>query len=200
MERLCSNYCPLNWGKSTLILWRKPFLIGDEIRSRNFEGTVEDINFRATQLRTFSGTRAVIPNSEIFANSLEVMTANVNRRVELIVGIGYQDSPEIAKRLVSNVLENMPRISTSRVYVTELAPSSVNLRIHFWTEAQQAKVLEVTDEVLTAIKQVLDEAGIDIPYPHNVVLLHNATRSSPNDTSRRPEPKWHDMDARDASK
>lgn len=57
------------------------------------------------------------------------------------------------------------------VYVTELAGSSVNLTVFFWTESHQANVLKVSDQVVTGIKLALDEASIDMPFPHTVVML-----------------------------
>ena len=57
------------------------------------------------------------------------------------------------------------------VYVTELAGSSVNLTVYFWVESQQTNALKVSDQVVTGIKLALDKAGIDMPFPHTVVLL-----------------------------
>ncbi|MBX3150103.1 mechanosensitive ion channel family protein [Candidatus Obscuribacterales bacterium] len=162
-----------NFFAGVLILWRKPFLLGDEINTGAYKGTVEDINIRAIRLRTYSGTLAVIPNSQIFGNPVEVITGLSQRRVELVVGIGYSDSMAKAKSLILNYLETLPEIERPKVYITELAPSSVNIKVHFWTQAHQLNVLNVTDKALEGIKDTLDQAGIDIPYPHNVVQFHN---------------------------
>ena len=70
------------------------------------------------------------------------------------------------------------------VYVSELAPSSVKFSVYFWTESQQANVLLVSDRVATGIKLALDEAQIDMPYPHTVVLFHNQTGSRQGDEER----------------
>jgi small conductance mechanosensitive channel len=59
--------------------------------------------------------------------------------------------------------------------VAELGPSSVNFNIFCWTNSRQASVLTVTDRAMTAIKLTLDEAGIDIPYPHTVVLSQSVS-------------------------
>jgi small conductance mechanosensitive channel len=65
------------------------------------------------------------------------------------------------------------------VFVAELAPSSVNMNVFFWTNSRQANVLSVTDSAMTGIKLALDEAGIEIPYPHTVVL--NQPSATPGD-------------------
>ncbi len=162
-----------NFFAGVLILWRKPFLIGDEINTGDYRGTVEDINIRAIRLRTYSGTVAVIPNSQIFGNPVEVITGLSQRRVELVVGIGYFDSTSKAKSLILNYLETLPEIERPKAYITELAPSSVNIKVHFWTQAHELNVLKMTDMALEGIKDTLDNAGIDIPYPHSVIQFHN---------------------------
>ena len=68
------------------------------------------------------------------------------------------------------------------VYVAELAPSSVNFDVYFWVESKQANVLEVKDRVATGVKLALDEAGIDMPYPHTVVLFHDSTGTRQGDS------------------
>lgn len=70
------------------------------------------------------------------------------------------------------------------VHVTELAPSSVNFAVYFWAQAEQANVLRVSDRVATGIKLALDGVGIDMPYPHSVVLFHDVTGTRPGDVQR----------------
>lgn len=163
-----------NFFAGILILWRKPFLIGDQIRFREYEGTIEAITVRSTRVKTFDGERAVIPNGEIYSNAVLVKTAYENRRVRLTVGIGYGDDIEQGRRAIQQVLDGTPGVLQSPgpwIYVSELAPSSVNFTVYFWTKPQQAEVLRLADEVTTKIKYALDKAGVDMPYPHTVVLI-----------------------------
>jgi small-conductance mechanosensitive channel len=162
-----------NFFAGILILWRRPFIVGDEIKVGNYEGTVEEITTRSTRVHTYDGERAVLPNSDVYTNAVLVRTAYSNRRVRLSVGIGYQDSIERARSVIREVLKKTEGVlpqPAPPVFVAELAPSSVNLNVFFWTNSRQASVLSVTDSVMTGIKLALDEAGIDIPYPHTVVL------------------------------
>jgi len=71
------------------------------------------------------------------------------------------------------------------IYVSELAPSSVNFTVYFWVESNQANVLKVSDRVATGIKYALDRAGIDMPYPHSVVLFHDATGTRDGDIEQK---------------
>lgn len=161
-----------NFFAGILILWRRPFIVGDEIKVREFEGTVEDITTRSTRVKTYDGERAVLPNGDVYTNAVLVRSAYQSRRVRLTVGIGYKDSIESARKVIHDVLnrtEGVLRNPEAWVYVSELAPSSVNFSVFFWTNPHQANVLSTTDKVITGIKLKLDEAKIDIPYPHLVV-------------------------------
>ena len=162
-----------NFFAGILILWRRPFIVGDEIKVGSYEGTVEEITTRSTRVRTYDGERAVLPNGDVYTNAVLVRTAYHNRRVRLSVGIGYQDSIERARSIIRQVLDKTEGVLNEpapSVFVAELAPSSVNFSIFFWTNSRQANVLKVIDSATTEIKLALDKAGIDIPYPHTVVL------------------------------
>ena len=173
-----------NFFAGILILWRQPFVVGDQIRVKDYEGTVEEINVRSTRLKTYDGERAVLPNGDVYTNSILVRTAYNTRRVKFVVGIGYLDDIEHARRTIRGVLEKTEGVLRDPgpwIYVDELAGSSVNMKIYFWVTSQQANVLKVSDEVATGIKYALDKAGIDMPYPHNVVLFHDATGTREGD-------------------
>ena len=176
-----------NFFAGILILWRKPFLVGDQLKFKEYEGTVEEITVRSTRLKTFDGERAVIPNGDIYANAVLVKTAFDKRRVKLIVGIGYLDDIEKGRKAIRDVLDATRGVLTDPgpwIYVSELAPSSVNFTVYCWVESEQANLLRVSDRVATGIKYALDKAGIDMPYPHNVVLFHNVTGTRVGDVSR----------------
>jgi len=173
-----------NFFAGILILLRRPFRVGDQIRSTEFEGTVEEINVRSTRLKTYDGERVVIPNGDVYTNAIVVRTAYDRRRVRFTVGVGYPESLEEARATIMRAVTGAEGVMDDPgpwVYVSELAASSVNFTVYFWVESHQANVLRVSDRVATAIKLALDGAGIDIPYPHTVVLFHDATGSRPGD-------------------
>lgn len=168
-----------NFFAGILILWRRPFIVGDEIKFGDYEGTVEEITTRSTRVKTYDGERAVLPNGDVYTSAVLVRTAYGKRRVRLSVGIGYQDSIERARSVIREVLQKTEGVlhePAPSIFVAELAPSSVNFNVFFWTKSPQTSVLSVIDSATTAIKLALDEAEIDIPYPHRVVL----TQSAPN--------------------
>lgn len=167
-----------NFFAGILILWRRPFVVGDQIKFGEFDGTVEEINVRSTRIKTYDGERAVIPNGDIYTNAVLVRTAFEHRRISFVVGIGYQDDIEAARSTILKVMQNTEGVlnePASSVHVVALAPSSVDLKALFWTKSQQSNVRVVSDKVATGIKIGLDKAGIDMPYPHSVVLFHDTT-------------------------
>lgn len=173
-----------NFFAGILILWRRPFVVGNQLKFRDYEGTVEEINIRSTRIKTFDGERAVIPNGDIYTNAVLVKTAYDKRRVRFVVGIGYLDDIEKGRETIRQALNNIEGVLDDPgpwIYVSELAPSSVNFTVYFWVESEQSNVLKVSDRVATGIKYALDKAGIDMPYPHSVVLFHDATGTRDGD-------------------
>ncbi len=181
-----------NFLAGILILLTEPFQIDDQIVFKDFEGTVENIQTRATTIRTYDGRRIVIPNSELFTNSVTVNTAFENRRLEYDVGIGYGDDIEQAKQLMLEAIHSVDIVvkdPAPDVLVMELAESSVNIRARWWINPpRRADALDARDKVITAIKQKLYvENGIDLPYPTRQILFHDQTEATDGDRSRQRE-------------
>jgi small-conductance mechanosensitive channel len=173
-----------NFFAGVLILMRRPFVVGDQIRSKEHEGTVEEITTRSTRLKTYDGERVVIPNGDVYTSAIVVRTAYPIRRVRFTVGVGYPDSLEEGRAVIARAVAGTEGVLVDPgpwVYVSELAASSVNFTVYFWTKSDQANVLRVSDRVATAVKLALDDAGIDMPYPHRVVLFHDATGTRAGD-------------------
>ena len=95
-----------------LLLISEPFRIGDQIVSGEYEGTVEDIKIRATTIKTYDGRQVVIPNSDLYTSALTVNTAYKQRRLQVAVGIGYEDDIEAAKAEIMQALDKVDSVST----------------------------------------------------------------------------------------
>ena len=180
-----------NYFAGVLLLWREPFAIGDQIETSNgYVGTVQAVETRATTLRTYDGRRIVIPNSNLFTDSVIVNTAREVRRTQYDVGIGYADDIEEARSVMLNAVkstEGVKQDPAPDVLVVELAGSSVNLRARWWSAPERSEVITTQDRVLTAIKYALDEAAIDMPYPTQVTLFHDQTEATDGDRSEQRE-------------
>lgn len=180
-----------NFLAGILILLTEPFQIDDQIIFKNFEGTVENIQTRATTIRTYDGRRIVIPNAELFTNSVTVNTAFESRRLQYDIGIGYGDDIDQAKELILEAIatvDGVLREPSPDVLVTELAGSSVNIRARWWIEPpRRADALNSRDMVLSAIKNKLLTNGIDLPFPTQQILFHDQTEETDGDRSRQRE-------------
>ena len=176
-----------NFFAGVLLLWRRPFAIGDQIRVKEFEGTVEEINLRSTRLKTYDGERVILPNGDVYTSSIVVRTAYPKRRVKIDITIGYRDPIERSRTAIYDVLNGIDGVLKDPgpwVYVSDLGPSYIVLSVFFWTDSHQANVLKVSDEVITKIQIALNETGVDLPYPHSVVILQN--RPEPQVAMMRP--------------
>ena len=152
-----------------LLLLSEPFRIGDQIISGNFEGTVEDIQIRATTIRTYDGRKVVIPNSQLYTSTMTVNTAYSQRRLEFDVGIGYENNIIDAQQVILSVLKAAPTVSKlaePSVIATALADSSVVLRVRWFIDdgTQNNRVASI-NEVIILVKEALEEANISIPFP-----------------------------------
>lgn len=180
-----------NFLAGILILLTQPFRMGDQIVVGSFEGTVENIETRATFIRTYDGRRIVIPNSKLFTESVIVNTASEKRRMQYDIGIGYGDDIGKAKRIMLDVLQQTPEVLKEPlpdVLVVDLAESTVNLRLRWWvTPPRQFDVLHVQDIVLEKVKNALVAEGIDLPFPTRQILFHDQTEETDGDRNRQRE-------------
>jgi small conductance mechanosensitive channel len=157
-----------NFLAGILLLFTKPFTVGDQIIFKDFEGTVEDIQTRATYLRTYDGRRVVIPNSDLYMNSVTVNTAFPTRRVEHDVSISSEADVEQAKRAMTDVMrgaDGVLREPAPDALVVGVGDSSVTVRARWWAESRVPDVLIVQDYVLAGITARLRAEGIAVTGP-----------------------------------
>lgn len=180
-----------NFFAGVLLLAEEPFRLHDQIRVQEFEGTVTAIRIRSTTILTYDGRRVVLPNRTLFTEPVVVNTAREKRRSEYTVGIGYGDDIEHAKQLMLEAVRSLPDVLADpapEALTAELGPSSVNIRVLYWTEPpEQIHMIRTHDAVVSAIKQKLGENGIDLPFPTTQVLFHDQTEETDGDRTRQRE-------------
>lgn len=180
-----------NFLAGILLLLTEPFRIGDQINVNKFEGTVEEIQTRATTIRTYDGRRVVIPNSNLFTESVIVNTAFERRRLQYDIGIGYGDDIAHAKDVILRALQNAHGITQDpppEALVVDLAGSTVNIRARWWIQPpKRSDVIASFDDALHAIKDALTAEGIDLPFPTQQVLFHDQTETTDGDRARQRE-------------
>ena len=151
-----------------LIFWDRPFTIGDYITTQNYDGDVREITLRTTRIRTLDNTYVVVPNKQIIGDTVVNHSMYGETRVVVPIGIAYKESIAEARRVMLGVLGGIDDVLATPapdVVARSLGDSSVNLEARVWiTRADLEK--PVTARVVEACKNALDEAGIEIPFPH----------------------------------
>jgi len=152
-----------NFLAGLLLLWSEPFRVGDEIKLDSFEGTVEEIQARATIVKTYDERRVVIPNADLFTHSVIVNTALERRRWEYDFTVATIRDLTALKSAVMGAVRGVPGVLSDpapEVLVMDLTvaeQSSLKLRVLWWTnDPRQHQMLGSYDHVLTAILQAIE--------------------------------------------
>lgn len=151
-----------------LILLSEPFRIGDAIVCNGLEGTVEDIQIRATTLRSYDGRRLVIPNATVYTSSITVVTAYTQRRCEFNVGIGYTDDIQKAKDVILKILTDNKSVlnqPASIVNVSSLGDFAININIRWWIDTNKVAINNSISEIQELVVAEFAKNNINIPYP-----------------------------------
>ncbi|MBW3659485.1 MAG: mechanosensitive ion channel family protein, partial [Actinobacteria bacterium] len=151
-----------------LLLSRKPFRAGDQIRVGELEGTVDDIDLRVTKLVDYNGELLLIPNADVFRSTLVNRTRRGMRRTVVPVGIDYRDDHDRAREIILAAVQSVgpvQKMPPPEVQVVAFGESSVDFEIRYWTEPRQAEVLRIRDLVLRRVKSAIEDAGMTIPWP-----------------------------------
>lgn len=163
----------------------RPFRIGDQIVSGGHEGTVEDIPVRATRLRTRDNRRVVVPKRGQSTNRVIVNTAYDQRRLAVTVGIGSGDDTARAQPSILKTPAGAGDVPALAMLVRALAAFRVHLEVRSWTDPPiRRDVVELQDRVLPALHPALIAAGIDLPLPHQRVLVDDQTEEMDGDRAR----------------
>ncbi len=170
-----------NFASGLLILAYRPFDVGDVIEAASVSGSVDSVSLFSTHIRTFDNKLMIVPNNDIWGGTITNATASTTRRVDLVFGIGYADDINQAKRILTNIVENHPLVLKEpavNIRVNELGDSSVNLICRPWTKTEN--YWSVYWDLMQAVKQEFDSAGVSIPFPQRDVHVyqHNSTDQS----------------------
>jgi small conductance mechanosensitive channel len=162
-----------NFAGGILILIFKPFKVGDFISAQGSEGTVKQITVFNTKLVTFGNQEVIIPNGNLSNDKITNYSSEGVRRENLVIGISYDSSIQKAKDLILELCAADENIMTEEgkeamVVVTELADSSVNLAVRYWTTSETFWPTKF--KMIENIKAAFDREGIEIPFPHRVMV------------------------------
>ncbi|MEW5858736.1 MAG: mechanosensitive ion channel family protein [Cyanobacteriota bacterium] len=165
-----------NFLAGVLLLLQEPFRLGDQVIVNGFEGTIEEISLRSTQIVTYQGERIVVPNAIVFTSPVQVLTAMPHRRTDLEIGVDYNTPlPYAVETLLKAVSEVEGVLSKPAPEVDGLGfgDSSMNLVVRYWTSPHKVDVRRTKTKVMIALKQACDRADINIPYPIRTLYYYN---------------------------
>jgi len=164
-----------NFASGVLIIALRPFRVGDTVEAGGTVGTVEAVSVFATELRSADNKKIIVPNSAITGANIINYSAMATRRVDLVVGIGYDDDIRKAKSVLEAILREDERVlaePSATVAVSELGESSVDLVVRPWVAT--ADYWPARFALTERIKLRFDEEGISIPFPQRDLHVHNA--------------------------
>jgi small conductance mechanosensitive channel len=161
-----------NFAAGVMIIFFRPFKVGDFIEAAGVSGIIEGIQIFATQMRTGDNKSIIIPNSSITGSNIINYSAKEQRRVDLVFGIGYNDDLKKAKQVLQDIVNNDERILKDPepvIAVSGLGDSSVNFVVRPWVNT--VDYWDVYWDLTEAVKLRFDAEGISIPYPQRDVYI-----------------------------
>ena len=162
-----------NFASGVLIILLRPFKSGDWVEAGGKSGTVMKIEIFSTEFRTPDNKVIIMPNSSIMNGPIVNYSREATRRIDLVIGVGYDADLRKAKEVLKSVLDNEKRILKDPAYtvaVSELADSSVNFIVRPWVNS--ADYWPTYWDLMERIKIALDDAEINIPFPQMDVHFH----------------------------
>lgn len=164
-----------NFAAGVILLLQQPFKVGDSIEVSNYSGVVQTINIRTTELRTFDGRLVIIPNADLLANTIVNLTRADKRRIDLRVGIDYNNDLQQAHAALLTALQAVPGFLSdpAPLIVSEtFGDSAIDLRAYFWIDLEVTNLFNARDAAVKNIKAEFEKQGIKIANPILTVLLH----------------------------
>ena len=161
-----------NFIAGILMSLRRPFNEGDQIKTGDIEGTVQDITLRSVTLRAYNGVRIYVPNAMVWKSPIFNHTELGSRRTTLTVGVAYDTDLDAAQRVLVDTMASVDGVLSEpppRAFVQQFGDSSIDFAMRFWHEPQTAVEWEVRDLVARTLKKNLAAAGIEIPFPQRVL-------------------------------
>lgn len=161
-----------NFASGVMLIAHRPFSVGHFVEAGGVSGTVEKVGIFQTTLRTPDNCRVVVPNNGITTEPITNYSAFGIRRIDILIGVAYDDDLEAARRVLEEVIANHPMVLEEPapvVWLMELGDSSVDFAVRPWVDTPDYWV--VRNELLEQLKAALETAGCSIPFPQRDVHL-----------------------------
>ncbi|MDG2334423.1 MAG: mechanosensitive ion channel [Myxococcota bacterium] len=161
-----------SFAAGVMLLVMRPFKIGDAISVGGSTGVVSEVSLFTTTINTFDNIQIIIPNSSVYGTTIKNFSANENRRIDLIMGVSYDDDLGKAISIIESVLAADERILADpapTVAVAELGDSAVNIMVRPWVAASNYG--RARGDLTRALKEGIEAGGCSFPYPQQDVHL-----------------------------
>ena len=166
-----------NFAAGVLIVLFRPYKVGDFVEAAGIAGVIEQVQILTTIMKTGDNKQIIVPNSQIMDSIITNYSANDTRRVDMVVGVSYDDDLDKVRKTVEELVAADDRIldePACTIAVSELADSSVNFVVRPWVKT--ADYWGVMFDLTEAIKKRFDQDGISFPFPQQDVHLYNASK------------------------
>ncbi|WP_106793678.1 mechanosensitive ion channel family protein [Aquimarina sp. Aq78] len=162
-----------NFAGGVLILFFKPFKIGDFIEAQGIQGTVKEISIFTTKLNTFGNQLAILPNGKLSNDNIINYSEEGKRRDNITIGVSYDSDIKKAKQVLLDLVNEQDKIVQDPlpvVVVTELGDSAITLSLRYWTLTEE--FWDIHFYTLEEAKKRLESDGISIPFPQRDIHLY----------------------------
>ncbi len=160
-----------NVAAGVMIVFFRPIKIGDFVEVNGQMGTVKDITLNCTELAAISNVQVIIPNSQVWGNTITNYSAYDTRRAEWTFGVGYGANLKLAEDTIRDTIMADPRAKADPepfIQVNNLNASSVDFLVRVWCDS--AEFFAFQADMKRKVKEALDEAGVDIPFPTRTIV------------------------------
>ncbi|MDH3492054.1 MAG: mechanosensitive ion channel [Acidobacteriota bacterium] len=163
-----------NFLSGILVLWQQPFKLGDYVSVDDFDGEVEEIGLRATQLKMLDGEKIIIPNGQMYSSALIIKPAGALQRVKIEIVTDYSSKVRTSKELILKALNSVGGIGAEpppKVSLNLLSADGIKLTAYFWVDTEKDSVMEVFDSASQAINSTLRDGGVKL-FPAQRVIIN----------------------------
>ena len=164
-----------NVAAGVMIILFRPIKIGDFVQVSGVSGTVKDISLNYTELADAGNVQVIVPNAQVWGNTITNFSVNQTRRAEWIFGVGYGADLKLAEQVIRDTILADPRSLADPapfLQVNNLGDFSVDFLCRVWVKSSD--YFQYQADMKRQVKEALDKAGIDIPFPTRTVLNNQA--------------------------
>ncbi|KJZ17075.1 MULTISPECIES: mechanosensitive ion channel domain-containing protein [Halomonas] len=169
-----------NFAAGVMVIIFRPYRIGDYVEAGGVSGTVEDVQIISTELSTPDNRKIIVPNGQMMSGAVVNYSAHATRRVDLTVGVGYDDDIDTVRRVLESVVADDPRVLSEpapNIRMNAMGDSSITWIVRPWVQASD--YWDVYWEMTEEIKRRFDREGISIPFPQRDVHLYHHAKDEP---------------------